>query len=298
MATHNLVDERRTRNPEQIKNPVEWGAQRLVSMTHRVGDTARAMHLPDELDAPLPVNRIGTADIRTALTRGLDDFGTFRSDVISLAIIYPVAGLVLAYVASTSNLLPLIFPLAAGFALVGPIAGLGFYGLSRRREREAAGQTRADPPAAWGGIALVGLALFALLLAWLIAAWVIYAITIGTEGPHTTASFLADVFTTGPGWAMILIGNTVGLLFACAALAIGAISFPLMLDRPVGPGTAMRTSIRAAADNPGPMAIWGLIVAAGLVIGSLPALLGLVLVVPILGHATWHLYRALVPKAD
>ena len=105
---------------------------------------------------------------------------------------------------------------------------------------------------------------------------------------------MRDVFTTGAGWAMIVAGNTVGFLFAVLVLTISVVSFPLLLDRDVGLYTAVATSVRAVVKNPGPMAVWGLIVAVGLAVGSLPALLGLVFVMPILGHATWHLYRKVV----
>ena len=95
---------------------------------------------------------------------------------------------------------------------------------------------------------------------------------------------------------MIVIGVGVGFLFAVLVLTIGVISFPLMLDRHVGPYTAVATSVRAVVANPGPMAVWGMIVAGGLVIGSIPALIGLVVVMPLLGHSTWHLYRKVVPR--
>src|SRR5206468_7790703 len=105
-----------------------------------------------------------------------------------------------------------------------------------------------------------------------------------------------DVFTTARGWAMIGIGIGVGFLFALIVLSISVVSFPLLLDREVGVGTAVTTSLRAVAANPGPMALWGLIVAGLLVLGSIPALLGLVVVMPALGHAPWPLYRrALAP---
>ena len=94
---------------------------------------------------------------------------------------------------------------------------------------------------------------------------------------------------------MIVIGVSVGFLFALLVLAISVVSFPLLLDRDVGLPNAVWTSIRAVAANPGPMAIWGLIVAGSLVVGSIPAFLGLIFVLPVLGHATWHLYRKLVP---
>jgi uncharacterized membrane protein len=103
------------------------------------------------------------------------------------------------------------------------------------------------------------------------------------------------VLTTRAGWTMIVVGVGVGFLFALAVLAISVVSFPLLLDRDVGLRKAVTTSVRAVLTNPGPMAAWGLIVAGGLVLGSIPVLLGLIIVMPVLGHATWHLYRKVVP---
>src|SRR6185312_11368145 len=108
--------------------------------------------------------------------------------------------------------------------------------------------------------------------------------------------FLRDVLTTEPGWALIVTGVGVGFLFAVLVLAISVVSFPLLLDRNVGLDAAVATSLRAVAANPGPMAAWGLVVAALLVLGSIPLFLGLVVVMPVLGHATWHLYRKVVPR--
>jgi uncharacterized membrane protein len=87
----------------------------------------------------------------------------------------------------------------------------------------------------------------------------------------------------------------VGFLFAVLVLAISVVSLPLLLDRDITLGAAVRTSVRAVIANPGPMALWGIIVAGGLLVGSVPALVGLIIVMPVLGHATWHLYRKLVP---
>ncbi|MEI9982182.1 MAG: DUF2189 domain-containing protein [Aliidongia sp.] len=100
---------------------------------------------------------------------------------------------------------------------------------------------------------------------------------------------------TGAGWTMVIIGMAVGFLFAVLAMAISVVAFPLLLDRPVGIDTAIWTSIWAVAKNPVAMAQWGLIVTAALLLGAIPAFIGLIIVLPVLGHATWHLYRRLVP---
>jgi uncharacterized membrane protein len=288
---------------DHIRNPVEWGMDQLRAANLALGQTGHALRRPEEArHAPLPaVRRIEVADLRDVLARGLGDFAAYRTDVLFLCIIYPVAGLVLAWLAFGYDLLPLLFPLASGFALIGPVAAVGLYEMSRRREQGAA-ITWADAfgvvqAPAFGAVVVLGLVLLAIFLLWLAAAWGIYLATLGPEPPASVGSFLRDVFTTGAGWTLIVVGVGVGFLFAVLVLMISVVSFPLLLDRgDAGLYAAVATSIHAVVTNPVPMAAWGLIVAGGLVIGSLPALLGLVIVMPVLGHATWHLYRKLVPR--
>jgi uncharacterized membrane protein len=285
-----------------IQSPPGWGWDQLKHAAHEIGSAT-----PEEYwhngaaDALAPsVRRIGMADLRDALAQGLADFQANRTDVIFLCVIYPVIGLILGRVASGQGLVPLLFPLASGFALIGPLAAIGLNELSRRREGgaelhwiDAFGVLRAP---SIGSIAALGLLLIALFLLWLAAAQVIYVATLGPEPPASLAAFATDVLTTLPGWIMIFVGIGVGFLFAVIALAISVVSFPLLLDRNVGIGTAIGTSVRAVRTSPGTMVLWGLIVATALVLGSLPFFVGLVIVLPVLGHATWHLYRKVVPR--
>ena len=285
-----------------IRNPVEWSVDQFrhaasaVESAGRVGRRTR-----ENLHSPAPaVRRIGVADLGLALARGYDDFTAYRTDVIFLCVIYPLVGLVLARLAFGYDLLPLIFPLASGFALVGPFAAVGLNEMSRRREAgmavawaDAFGVFRSP---SFGAIVLLGLVLMAIFLLWLLAAEAIYQITLGPAPPASVGGFVYDVLATPAGRIMIGLGVGVGFLFALLALAISVVSFPLLLDREVGFDTAVLTSIRAVLTNPGPMAAWGLIVAGGLVIASIPFFLGLIIVMPVLGHATWHLYRLIVPR--
>ena len=193
--------------------------------------------------------------------RGLDDFGAYRTDVIFLCLIYPLVGISLALLTFGYETLPLLFPLASGFALVGPVAAVGLYEMSRRREQGIpitwADAFGAMTSAAFGAILVLGLVLLEIFLLWLLAANVIYELTLGPEPPASIAAFVRDVFTTRAGWAMIVVGVGVGLLFALLVLAISVVSFPLLLDRDVGLRTAVLTSISAVVANPGPMAVLG-----------------------------------------
>jgi uncharacterized membrane protein len=283
-----------------IRNPLEWAWDELKLAALAVGSAGRSLRRSEEYRyAPLPaIRRIEPVDLKDVLVRGLRDFGEYRTDVLFLCLIYPVVGLVLSRLAFGHEMLPLLFPLASGFALIGPIAAVGLYEMSRRREQgihinwgDAFGVVRAP---GFGAILVLGLVLLTIFLFWLLVAYAIYELTLGPEPPASIGAFVRDTFTTGAGWAMIVVGCGVGFLFALLVLAISVVSFPLLLDRDVGLYTAVKTSIRAVAENPGPMAIWGLIVAGGLVVGSRPLVLGLIIIMPVLGHATWHLYRKVV----
>jgi uncharacterized membrane protein len=284
-----------------IKTPPGWGWDQIRLAANQIGSAKPEEYWRDDVrDDTVPrVRHIGVADLRDALARGWADFQANRTDVIFLCVIYPIIGLILARAVS-GGLLPLLFPLASGFALVGPLAAVGLNEMSRRRERgeevrwlDAFGVLRAP---SIGSIALLGVLLIGLFLLWLVLAQVIYFVTLGPDPPPSASAFFTEVFTTGPGWAMIVVGIAVGFLFALLVLAISVVSFPLLLDRNVGIGTAVSTSIRAVTANPAVMALWGFIVACGLVLGSIPLFVGLVVVLPVLGHATWHLYRKVVPR--
>ena len=244
------------------------------------------------------VRKIDLSDLTDALRLGWEDFKAIPTHAVVLCLIYPVLGLVIFRTVLGHSLLPLLFPLAAGFTLIGPFAGLGLYELSRRRER-------GEEPGAWdamhvlrapsfGAILGLGALLFVLFGVWIAAADVIYIATFGYAAAASIPDFATRVLTTPEGWTLIIVGCGVGFLFAVAALCISVVSFPLMLDRHATAIDAVRTSLQAVRMNPVPMAAWGLIVAVLLAAGSLPAFVGLCVVLPVLGHASWHLYRRVV----
>lgn len=244
------------------------------------------------------VRRIGTEDLRAALAQGVEDFRAMPTHLVFVGLLYPIIGLLLAALIFGYDLLPLLFPLVSGFALVGPFAAIGLYALSRRRE---AGQDTSWRHAfevlrspGIGSILAVGAVLLVIFVAWLFAAQALYHGLFGAKMPTSIGSFLGNVFGTARGWTLIIAGHALGFLFAAAAFTVGVISFPLLVDRDVGPVAAIATSVRAVLANPATMAIWGAIVAVALMIGSAPLFVGLAVVVPVLGHASWHLYRRVV----
>ena len=244
------------------------------------------------------VRTIGVADLRVALSAGLDDFLAAPTQLVFLCILYPIVGLVAARATIGTDLLPLLFPLVAGISLLGPVLAVGTYEISRRREK--------GEPVSWlsafsvvrspamPAITMIGIGLLAIFTLWIGAAKLLYSLTIGTDAPASAGDFARTLLDTAAGWGLMLFGDLVGLVFAIAVLSLTVVSVPLLLDRNVSPMTAIRTSLRAVALNPATLAIWGLIVAAGLLLGCIPLFIGLAVAMPVLGHSTWHLYRRLI----
>ena len=282
--------------PKTIGNPLSWTFSALGSAAGYATDVATQASADPNVR---PETRaLTTGDLRRALRLGWDDLAAMRSDVLFACMLYPAMGAVLLGLATQGDLTHLLFPVLSGFALVGPVAALGLYELSRRRETGA--------EVSWGAMfdvlrnprfpRILMLALFngVIFMVWLLLADMIHAATLGPERVLSLGALLFEAVSTPAGWAMVLVGTGVGFVLAALVLAVSVVSFPLLLDRDVSLPVAVTTSVRVAMQNPGVIAAWGLIVAGGLVIGIVPFLVGLIVVLPVLGHATWHLYRAAV----
>ncbi len=249
---------------------------------------------------PPAVRRITGSDLDWALREGWRDFASKRGDLLFAGLLYPLIGFAAAAFALNTKLLPLLFPMVAGISILGPAVASGFYELARRREQglDSGWSHFFDPLRGRSRTAILTLTLvlIALFAAWMAVAWAIFQATIATESPLRAEDFMAATFGTPRGWAMILFGNLAGLGFAVLTLVLTVVSFPMVVDKPVGADAAIATSIAAVRANPGPMTGWGLRVAALLALGCLPFFIGLAVALPVLGYATWHLYTRLVER--
>lgn len=266
--------------------------------------TTHEAHRKDEVGgtppAAAPVNSITSADLRTALGKGWADFQALRGELLFLPLIYIAVGFAAGVLAFGGSIFPLLFPLIGGFALVGPVAASGFYELAKRRERgdDSSWWHFLDPLKGPSRLPLLVLSamLFVLFLFWVTAANGIYQNTLGRVAPETPAAFLQALFTTPEGLQMVLIGNLVGGVFALVALVLSAFSFPMVVDRASDPAVAVLTSIAAFRKNPATMLRWGAMIGIFLFIAAIPLFIGLMVAMPVLGYATWHLYRRTIAQ--
>ena len=246
----------------------------------------------------IKTRKIGTQDLWQCLREGYEDFIARPISIPFQIAFYFLIALIIVLIAVDQNLRYLAFPMVAGFNLIAPIIAIGFFELSRQREQGL--------PMRWGSafsfihssafapILALSIIMMLIYVAWLYMAEAIYFGLFSENTPATVAAFVEELFSSRRGGALIVYGNAVGFLFACAAMAISVVAFPLALDKPVTSITAIKVSVRAFADNLAVLCIWGLIVVALLALGAMFFLIGLAVALPVLGHATWHLYRKLV----
>ena len=248
------------------------------------------------------VHTIGPRDLRDALVKGISDFEAMPTHLIFLCAIYPILMLVIARLYAGYDVLPLVFPLIAGYTVIGPLIATGMYELSRRREQDLdiarAHAFEIIRLPSIGAIAKLSALLMLIYFVWLGAAWTIYEVSFGGAVPESILAFALDILTTPAGWTLIIVGCGTGFIIATVAFTLSVVSFPMLVDQDVSVATAVQTSIRAVLANPITMGMWAFIVVSALLIGSLPLFVGLSVVLPVLGHSTWHLYRKVVERGD
>jgi len=287
----------------QKKRPGGRGAPSNRSLHERGGK--RVSNSPsitgDDVSTVYPqVRKIAPSDLKDALSKGIADFKAIPSHLFFLGLIYPIVGVWLA----VGNSPWLLVPLLVGYPLIGAFAALGFYEISRRRELgldTTSTEYGIDP--SWKhafyairshsifSILSLGMLLLVTLTCWIFTAQALYTTFFGSAPPESLTQFLGDILNTPQGWKFIGYGTVAGFLFAAVTLSISVVSFPLLLDCDVEVPVAIFTSVKAVL---GTMTLWGLIVALSLAAGFALLLVGLAVVIPILGHATWHLYRKTV----
>jgi uncharacterized membrane protein len=243
------------------------------------------------------VRRITAADIAEALVEGLRDFQAAPLFGLLFGALYAGGGILILLCLTAFSMVYLAYPLAAGFALIGPFVAIGLYEVSRQREAGARPTLRG---VCWavisrseiGWMAFVTLFVFVI---WMYQVRLLIALLIGLNASFSSLKeFITVVLTTHEGLTFLAVGNAVGAALSLILFSLTVVSFPLLLDRDVDFVTAMITSVRAVVTSPGPMIGWAAIVVVLLMVSAIPYFLGLLVTLPVLGHATWHLYRRLV----
>ena len=248
-------------------------------------------------DIPIP-DVVGMDAIPTALRAGWRDFRRAPAFGLFFAAFYVAGGLVLAAVAMASGQEWWLMPFVVGFPLIAPFAAVGLYEVSRRIE--------ADEPLDWKQVLSVvvaqkdrqvpSMAMVVLLMFmfWVFVAHTTFALFMGVSS-LTNVSSSPEILFQGRGLMMLLVGTLIGAGFASVLFSITVVGLPLILDREVDLISAIIASFQAVAANPGVMLVWAGVIAGMLFIGILPMFLGLFIVLPVLGHASWHMYRLLMP---
>ncbi len=254
---------------------------------------------PQPQGSGLPeVRAIRFHDLKEILALGWRDFSRAPLYGMFFGAVYAIGGIILVASVLHFDMAWMIYPLVIGFALIGPFVATGLYETSRRLENKT--------PLTWSGILLVvweqhrrelGWMAFVMLFVfwvWMYQIRTLVAVFFGFQGFATLQGFMDVVFTTTNGLTFLLVGHVVGAIISMVLFSLTVVSCPLLLEREIDFVTALITSIRAVAASPMVMLGWGACVVVAVILSAVPAFLGLLVVLPVLGHATWHLYKRAV----
>jgi uncharacterized membrane protein len=258
-------------------------------------------HIPVAVRKPDPVVRAVTvSEIVESLAEGLRDFQSAPVYGLTFGALHAAGGILIVLSVSALGAGYLAYPLAAGFALIGPFVAVGLYEVSRRRETSqplswsaVIGTIVAQGRRELGWMAFVTVFIFVI---WMYQVRLLIALMLGLKSFASLRDFLLVITTTPEGWIFLIVGHLMGAALSLVLFSLTVVSFPLLLDRDIDFVTAMITSVRAVVASPGPMIGWAAVVVILMIVACLPAFLGLLVVLPVLGHATWHLYRRIVPQ--
>lgn len=245
---------------------------------------------------PAPAFRkLSAADLSAALSDGWADFRRAPQFGLFFGAVYVAGGLLIGWLLHATGAFWWLLPAAFGFPLIAPFVALGLYEVSRRLgagERLDWGAVMRAPFRHNNGqIPALAVILLVFFMMWLVVARVVFAVVLGSSGAsellHAPLAFLAS----DKGVTLLLVGGAIGAVIAFALFATQVISLPLLLDRDIDFVTAMIASVTVVRENLGVMLRWALTIAVLTVLAMIPAFLGLFIVLPLLGHASWHLYR-------
>jgi len=245
----------------------------------------------------IEIRNIDIADLIKCIEQGVRDFTRSARYGMFFGGFYAIGGLLILWLAYSSGYFYLAYPLIMGFALLAPFGAAGTYEISRRLEDGEPLSWTAVLGAVWNrsGRDLSWLALVSLFtfMIWMDVAVFLFLMFYGA-GVSSLAELFTSIFTTAYGLTFLVIGNCVGALIALAVFSFTAVSPPLVVDRDIDFVTAMATSVRAVMANPRTMLAWALVIGADLAASFVTFHLALLVLFPILGHTTWHLYRKLI----
>lgn len=251
---------------------------------------------------PPRVQTIRVGDVVDALEKGLQDFRAAPSFGLFFGGVYALGGMLIVLAASALDMGYISYPLAVGFALIGPFVAVGLYEVSRRREsgemldwNGVLGVVVAQRKREMGWMAFVTLFV---LVVWMYQVRILIALFIGLRAPTSINEFVAVVLGTPEGLTFLAVGHVIGAAMALVLFSLTVVSFPILLEREIDFVTAMITSVRAVVSNPLPMIGWAFVIMILLLVAIGPFFIGLFVALPILGHTTWHLYRKLVAPED